>query len=45
MLTDATPEGDQVVALRAFVQRELEAHGAIHVTKDGGVFIAARPAT
>lgn len=44
MMTDAVPEGDRVAAFRQFVQRELDTHGAIHISKDAGVFIAhARP--
>ena len=42
MMTDAVPEGDRVAAFRSFVQRELETHGEIRVSKDAGVFIAGR---
>lgn len=42
MMTDAVPEGDRVAAFRAFVQRALDTQGAIHVSKDAGVFIATR---
>lgn len=42
MMTDAVPEGDQIERFRAFVQRELDEKSAIGVSKDAGVFIAAR---
>lgn len=42
MMTDAVPEGERVAAFRAFVQREIDAHGAIRVSKDAGVFVATR---
>ena len=42
MMTDAVPAGDQIERFSAFVQRELDAHGAIAVSKDAGVFIAER---
>ena len=43
MMTDAVPEGDRIGQFRAFVQHELDAHGAIRISKDAGVFIAHRP--
>lgn len=42
MMTDAVPEGDRVERFRAFVQHELDQHGAIRVSKDAGVFVAER---
>lgn len=42
MMTDAVPEGDQVERFRTFIQRELDEKGAVRVSKDAGVFIAAR---
>lgn len=45
MMTDAVPEGERVGAFRAFVQHELDEHGAIRVSKDAGVFLAERTET
>jgi SAM-dependent methyltransferase len=33
--------GDKLTALRHFIQQEIEAHGAIYITKDSGILISA----
>ncbi len=39
---DVAPDGPEVARLRESIQRDIDAHGAIDIQKDTGLFVCRR---